>query len=298
MLQRKYAHSWITLTFMLLSQLACSPSNEIRGFYQQSKEEASTDLQVKQKSSSDRPSEEGVGLPGYIMSCAIDKVEESQLEVGCQIAEEESQQRVKLPAGEWQKFTVTTPENIPGLNIEKRAAEVASDWDALFTFSGLQQSELIEAAMQSSYSFEWQHENGETESLLAEPPEQDTLQPINSETSINQCSSGVSVNGVCFFRSSRSCNSSCENMNSTVHEAWFTSFGSANQDGDASCRNIYENLNSGPSIFFQSRTMFTLGYGCYDNGRASIIHEAGATELDPSRFPPIGGSVICACNSI
>jgi hypothetical protein len=257
---------------------------------QQTKHQASTDGATLENK--DRPSEEGAGVPGYSIYCAVDedRSTESQLEVGCLLADQ-SGQRVETPDDSWAFYEVRLTEKPTALSISKSVPASRQRWDILFGYRGLPLGELRQYAAQSTFVYEYQTAAGQIVELesgggssFEEPGEQPDA----------TCSIGLSRNGVCYFKTSSSCSKQCANYGSTPHPSVINMIGSGDAQNAETCRDLYVEMDSNPNLELK-RVQGPFGNGCHQHKSTVIWDE---TQTDPGVPPPPGANTLCACQGI
>lgn len=254
---------------------------------------------IQQKS--DRPSEQGAGLPGYSIFCGINgsQAAEDKVDVGCKLVDEKGNRRPGYQ-DTWTRYKVEVRNPPPELKIEKETTTISGIWDVHFIFSGLPRDRLIEIVRASNYTYEEPAADGSTIKIESNPTTQassDIGADSNSNASllITDCSIGSQVEGaeyqsVCFFQTSSSCNNACQTFGLTSHIKLSALVGSGAKDAGEACRLIYGKLNGysdAPFKIEQSR-----GLGCYQSNGQIVFDQ---TPTNDQLSPPNGGTRLCAC---
>lgn len=245
----------------------------------------------------DRPSEESAGVPGYSNSqihCRIDEGRSiaSNLQVGCLIADAEGN-RVDLPDGSWANFEVRPEAASTNLLIKKLIPEDSRQWDVLFSFSGLAEQELRLEISQSTFIFEYGNATTGIQTLETGGQETPSFDEPTSEPD-DVCSVGSEKNGVCYFKTTSSCESQCAGFGLTPDQAVISAIGSAVESNAEACFQIYMSIDQNPELELEKiKTPF--GVGCHQF-KNKVLWDANDTSL--SIPPPVGANRICACQGL
>jgi hypothetical protein len=281
------------LSFLILNHAACTRQ---QGVLESTKNYgAGTTVSAPSTQANDRPTETGAGVPGYLVGCSLITIGEQIVEVGCGLVDANGN-ATRGDADAWNRYSMALPATAPAtVSISKRAADMGQPMDVVFGFTGASQQTLTEIASLSTYAYEYTDESGQKQKIESTAPKATTLPPPpTTPTAALTCSSGVVMDGVCYFRTEQSCTAACSALNSVPHASVADRFGMGSEDNKSQCRMIYaklKNVDDPDDLRFSDNR--GAGLGCYENMTGRVVFDQNPTDL--TLYPPFGGSVLCGC---
>ncbi len=241
---------------------------------------------------SDRPTETGAGVPGYLVNCSIlaDRAA-VDVYVACGLVDAESQPVPASGNDAWSRYSLTPPAAAPqSLQVKKMPSDQPQSFDVLFELSGAERSILVDVALDARYSY--QDPAGAVINSKPLTSSQGTAVVAPIPPSGQECKEGVLQDGICFFLTARSCDNACDQLGSKPHAAVVDRFGMGSTSNAEACRAMYQQLKGVSSVRFGTiTTMF--GLGCHQAPTGAVLFDQGTTHL--GTYPALGGNRLCGC---
>jgi hypothetical protein len=247
---------------------------------------------------SDRPTESGTGVPGYLVDCSPFNVQDDNVQVGCMTTTADGVRVLNTPDA-WNRYDIRLPADSPyGVSIEKTVASNLADWDVNFTFRGADKLTLSTVARNSIYGYSYQNAAGQNVRIetapLPPPKPVEAPAPSTPNTALS-CLGGYIVDGACFVPVESSCVEYCSRAGMAPHPYIITKFG-REEDGDRdvnepNCRDLFVKIRGTEDFRFGDTS--GRGLGCFEEASGRVVFDQ--EETDPAAYPRIGDRRICGC---
>lgn len=286
--------------FYLLIILIVSATSGCNQTNYRSEAKSGTTVSSNLQQKTDRPSEQGAGLPGYSVFCAIDGEQTREIDVGCKIVDG-NDQRVKTPNTAWEDYELIVNNPPAELVIEKSLPNNRQNWDVLFTMSQLPVDELIDLAATANFKYDGVVNSGERVIVDSQNGQQSTSEdetateptPADPSTVALNCPNGLARGGVCYFKSTESCANACALEGAVPHRAVVDLIGSGAQDSGQLCLEVAQSIESNPALPL-NLVNGPLGLGCHIRSDGVALDQTGT---NTAANPPGDIALICACES-
>ncbi|SMF24599.1 hypothetical protein [Pseudobacteriovorax antillogorgiicola] len=274
----------ISLLFLLLITSCDNGSGSLQGDGDRNQAINAT---AATSNKADRPSEQGAGLPGYSIFCSINDMRDTEVDVGCHLTDG-ADKRAATPENAWAFYEVQVAPEFSTVSVSKKLPENRRYWDILFTYSGAEDANTIRQAINNStFVYEYVNEVSELDALVTTAFVEEIPLPTQD------CSTGETLDGICYFKTSTSCAYTCGQVNSTPHINTLNVIGSMQPSNINTCGMLYRKINGDNTL--QVETVDTgFGLGCYKWGSKIYWDQ---TPTNTTWFPPLGGDLLCACDT-
>ncbi len=276
--------SLVTSVILACTQQVWSPTRP-------TSQSTSQDMAVK---GSDRPTETGAGVPGYLVNCSVltDR-SDVDLPVACGLVDQDNQ---PVPGGAdaWKRYDFVAPKSAPAtLQVQKQMSDQPEVYDVLFTLSGAERKVLVDVALGAQYSFAYEDAQGKVTPIMSKPlAAVEDASVVAAPAAGQACPKGVSQDGICFFLTARSCENACEQVALKVHPAVVDKFGSAAASNAENCKAMYQQIKGTSNLRFASMGLMT-GLGCHQTPTGLVLFDENNTRT--GAYPALGGNRLCGC---
>jgi len=246
---------------------------------------------------SDRPTESGTGVPGYLVDCSPFSVEDDNVQVGC-ITTNMDGARVMNSTDAWTRYDIRLPADSPsGVTMSKSIANNLVAWDVHFTFRGADKTTLSNVARNSTYAYSYADSAGQTVKIETAPlPPPAPVAPAAPVAAPTTCTGGAFVDGICFVPVESSCTEYCAKAALLPHPYIISRFGNGPEMDDdqnkQACHDLYAQIR-GTQDFDFGDTLNARGMGCFEEADGKVVYDKADTI--PSAYPRIGNRRICGC---
>ncbi|WP_218110267.1 hypothetical protein [Oligoflexus tunisiensis] len=280
---------------LLLTTQACTQNSF--SLTEKSKSSQAIGLDPDTKAS-DRPTESGTGVPGYLVECSPFNVQDDNVQVGCMTTTADGVRVLNTPDS-WNRYDIRLPADSPyGVTIDKTVASNLADWDVNFTFRGADKITLTSVARNSIYGFTYQNAAGQNvriETAPLPPPKPVEAPAAPTTSTAPTCLGGSFVDGVCFVPVESSCTEYCSRAGLAPHPYITSKFGNGEDlDTDANeqaCHDLFVKIRGTADFRFGDTN--GRGIGCFEEANGRVVFDQEDT--NPAAYPRIGDRRICGC---
>ena len=235
----------------------------------------------------ERPSEDGIGIPGYKLECKINRLEDFQASVGCSATNDSGR---KLNQLDLKEISVEVPANQRNL-VSTDLLMTDSDPEISFyvEFSASVQGVLVDALLSAVISVTTNDEENRS-ILVSSGIALDANSIPESPAVTDTCETGFADQGLCFYLTTRSCTDYCAAKQQNSAEVLKDLF--ASPQAQLLCQQALSSLLDRVLISVVVSESFS-NLGCYETAGIGFL---GTNQFDPNQTPTAGTRRICACN--